>query len=255
MRKYMLITVWSGIFALLWVTIPSALFFDFENQDQLDQWEVLIPPNDPENDQDASWQIVNGSLKLKTGRGWDLLALKDFEFTDGTIHYKLKWIEGQVCEVGVFYRLEESPNLPHYHVHVSAIDVPPRGVRWGYIAKVTNEARAIGGSWRPTINRQIPGWGHTPVDKWFEFKIEVKGEEHVVYAGLEGQLEKAIEFRHDENRTGRVGLVNYSVQDTVLIDNFEVIPDSIIVAVEKRGKLTTVWGKIKGDKLSLVDND
>ena len=68
MKKYLLITVWSGIFALLWVTIPSALFFDFENQDQLDQWEVLIPPNDPENDQDASWQIVNGSLKLKTGR-------------------------------------------------------------------------------------------------------------------------------------------------------------------------------------------
>ena len=220
-----------------------ALFFDFEDRGQLDQWEVLVPPNDPEDDQDASWEIVDGALKLTSSRGWDLLALKDFEFTDGTIHYKLKWIEGQVCEVGVFYRLEESPNLPHYHVHVSAIDVPPRGVRWGYIAKVTNEARAIGGRWEPTINRQILGWGHKPVDRWFEFKIEVKGAEHVVHAGLEGQLEKAIEFRHDEKRSGRVGLVNYSVQDTVLIDDFEVTLDPTIVAVKETRQAHNGMGK------------
>jgi hypothetical protein len=255
MRKYMLITVWSGIFALLWITASFALFFDFENQEQLDQWEVLILPNDPENDQDASWQIANGALKLRSGGAWDLLALKDFEFTDGTIQYKLKWIEGGICEVGVFYRLEESPDLPHYHVHVSATDVPPTGVRWGYIEKVINGAKATGGRWVPTINRQIPGWGHAPVDKWFEFKIEVRGDEHVVYAGLEGQLEKAIEFRHDERRSGRVGLVNYAAEDTVLIDNFEVTPDPTIVAVERRSKLTTIWGKIKGAKLSLIDND
>ena len=43
MKKYLLITAWSGIFALLWVTIPSALFFDFENQDQLDQLGGLNP--------------------------------------------------------------------------------------------------------------------------------------------------------------------------------------------------------------------
>ena len=248
MKKYLLITAWSGIFTLLWTSLSLALLFDFEDQDQLNQWEVLIPPNDPENDQNASWQIVNGALKLKSSRGWDLFALKDFEFTDGTIHYKLKWIKGQICEVGVFYRLEESPDLPHYHVHVSAIDVPPRGVRWGYIAKVTNNARAIGGLWKPTINKQIAGWGHTPVNKWFEFKIEVRGEEHVVYAGLEGRLKKAIEFRHGEKRSGRIGLVNYSTQDTVLIDDFEVISESTIVAVERRDKLTAIWGKIKGDK-------
>lgn len=248
MRKYQLVTAWSAIFALLWGPASFAIYFDFEDQEQLDQWEVLIPPNDPENDQDASWEIVNGALKLTSGRGWDLLVLKDFEFTDGAIHYKLKWIEGPICEVGVFYRLEESPDLPHYHVHVSAINVPPTGVRWGYIAKVTNEARAIGGWWEPTINRQILGWGHKPVDNWFEFKIEVKGDEHVVHAGLEGQLEKAIEFKHGEKRTGRIGLVNYSAPDTVLIDDFEVISESIIVAVEQRGKLTTIWGKIKGDK-------
>ena len=248
MRKYRLTATWSGIFALLWISASFALFFDFEDQGQLDQWEILIPPNDPEDDQDASWEIVNGALKLTSGRGWDLLALKDFEFTDGTIHYRLKWIEGGICEVGVFYRLEESTDLPHYHVHVSAINVPPTGVRWGYIAKVTNGARAIGGQWEPTINKQILGWGHKPVDQWFEFKVEVRGDEHVVYAGLEGRLKKAIEFKHDEKRSGRIGLVNYSSQDTVLIDDFEVTVDSTIVAVERRVKLTTVWGRIKDGK-------
>ena len=248
MKKYLSTAVSLGICALLWVTTSFALFFDFEDQDQLDQWEVLIPPNDPRNDPDASWQIVNGALELKSGGAWDFLALKDLEFADGTIHYKLKWIEGGICEIGVFYRLEESPHLPHYHVHVSAINVPPTGVRWGYIEKVINGAKATGGSWRPTINRQIPGWGHAPVDKWFEFKIEVRGDEHVVYAGREGRLKKAIELRHDERRSGRVGLVNYSGQDTVLIDDFEVILDPTIVAVERRGKLTTIWGKIKNDK-------
>ena len=150
--------------------------------------------------------------------------------------------------MGVFYRLEESTDLPHYHVHVSAINVPPTGVRWGYIAKVTNGARAIGGLWEPTINKQILGWGHKPVDQWFEFKVEVRGDEHVVYAGLEGRLKKAIEFKHDEKRSGRIGLVNYSSQDTVLIDDFEVTVDSTIVAVERRVKLTTVWGRIKDGK-------
>ena len=105
-----------------------------------------------------------------------------------------------------------------------------------------------------SIDRYPDGDTHRSISG-LSSKSRSEERKHVVYAGLEGQLEKAIEFRHDENRTGRVGLVNYSVQDTVLIDNFEVIPDSIIVAVEKRGKLTTVWGKIKGDKLSLVDND
>ena len=248
MKKYLLTAVSSGIFALLWGGVSFALFFDFENQEQLDQWEVLIPPDDPRNDLDASWQIVNGALELKSGGAWDFLTLKDLEFADGTIHYKLKWIEGGICEVGVFYRLEESVHLPHYHVHVSAINVPPTGVRWGYIEKVINGAKATGGSWSPTINRQIPGWGHAPVDKWFEFKIEVRGDEHVIYAGLEGQLEKAIEFRHDEKRSGRVGLVNYAAEDTVLIDDFEVTLASTTVAVERRGKLTTIWGKIKGDK-------
>lgn len=248
MRKYLLVAACSGIFALLWAPASLALFFDFEDEEQLDQWEVLIPPNDPGNDPDASWQIVNGALKLKSGGAWDFLALKNFEFTDGTIRYKLKWIEGGICEIGVFYRLEESPNLPHYHVHVSAINVPPTGVRWGYIEKVINGAKATGGRWVPTINRQIPGWGHAPVDKWFEFKIEVRGDEHVVHAGREGRLKKAIELRHDEKRSGRIGLVNYSGQDTVLIDDFEVILDPTIVAVERRGKLTTIWGKIKNDK-------
>ena len=248
MRKYLLVAACSGIFALLWPPASLALFFDFEDEEQLDQWEILIPPNDPEDDQDASWEIVNGALKLTSGRAWDLLGIKNFEFTDGTIHYKLKWIEGGICEVGVFYRLEESSDLPHYHLHVSGIDVPPTGVRWGYIEKVKNTPRATGGLWSPTIDRQIPGWGHAPVDKWFEFRIEVRADEHVVYAGLEGQLEKAIEVRHDAKRSGRVGLVNYSAEDTVLIDDFEVIPDSIIVSVERRGRLTAVWGKIKGDK-------
>lgn len=157
--------------------------------------------------------------------------------------------------MSVFYRLEESPNLSHYHVHVSAIDVPPRGVRWGYITKVTSEARTIGKTWELTINKQGPGRGHTPVDKWFEFKIEVRGDEHVVHAGLEEQLEKTIEFRHGEKRSGRIGLVNYSVQDAVLIDDFEVISESIIATIKKRDKLATTWGRIKRDKLSLGDNN
>ncbi len=80
---------------------------------------------------------------------------------------------------------------------------------------------------------------HTPVDKWFEFKIEVRGDGHVVHAGLEEQLEKTIEFRHGEKRSGRIGLVNYSVQDTGLIDDFEVISESIIGTVKKRDKLAT----------------
>ena len=213
-----------------------------------------LNPRRPPKCRRGAWQIVNGALKFKSGRWdwWDFLVLKDFEFTDGTIQYKLKWIEGEHCKVGVFYRLvEESPDLPHYHVHVSAEIFPrkkPSGVVGGYVEKVVDRVKdeIAEVKWPTWHNAQIPGWERAPVDKWFEFKIEVSGEKHVVYAGLEGKLERAIEFRHDGPRSGKIGLVNLNGVDTVLIDDFEVIPGA--VAVDKRSKLTTIWGKIKGNQ-------
>jgi hypothetical protein len=118
----------------------------------------------------------------------------------------------------------------------------------GYVEKVVDRVKdeIAEVKWPTWHNAQIPGWERAPVDKWFEFKIEVSGEKHVVYAGLEGKLERAIEFRHDGPRSGKIGLVNLNGVDTVLIDDFEVIPGA--VAVDKRSKLTTIWGKIKGNQ-------
>ena len=149
-----------------------------------------------------------------------------------------------MCEVGIFYRLQESAKLPHYQVHISAMDVPVSALNWGYCEEVFWN----GGFFSPNIDKiPIQGWGNQPVNRWFEFKIEVDGNKHIVSAGLEGKLEKVFELTHEHpQRThkGRIGFMSSGPSlETVLIDDFEVIPS--VLSIEAHKTLTTTWGRIK----------
>lgn len=249
MRKDVLTAIFLGTLVLCLATTSSALFFDFENQQQLDSWEVI-------RETDARWKLMNnvgdafrldivdGALRFTSGGKWNFLAIKNLQFANGTIHYKLKWIEGAICEVGIFYRLQESAKLPHYHVQTSTMDVPISGLNWVYC----EEVRWNGATFGPKID-QIPlqGWGKKPMNQWFEFKIEVKDDMHIISAGLAGKLEKVFEHTHQKSlktHKGRIGLMSFSPGlETVLIDDLEVTSSALTVEVYKA--LTTTWGEIK----------
>ena len=239
--------------ALLLSLVPSstALVFDFENSEQLNQLEVLRETDDrwklTNNVGDPfQLEIVDGALRLTSGGMWNLIAIKDFKFTDGTIYYKMKWLEGNWCQVGVFYRLQETPPLRHYQVTLSAeveLDAKPEGLKWlDCIAVKWNGM--FGGQ---IATKLIQEWEWKPVNQWFEVKIEVKGGEHTVFAGPEGKPKQVIKMQAATQGTGRVGLLTYSpVREVVLIDDLEII--SSVFAVEAHKTLASTWGRIKADR-------
>ena len=174
---------------------------------------------------------------------WNFIAIKDLQFTHGTIYYKMKWLEGNWCQVGVFYRLQETLHLRHYHVTLSAevgLDAKPEGLKW-----LDCEVVMWNGLFsRQSTTKPIQGWDRQPVNQWFEVKIEVKSGEHIVFAGPEDKLEKVIEIRVETQGKGRVGLLTYSpTREVVLIDDFEIIPS--VFAVEAHKTLASTWGRIK----------
>ena len=238
------------LYALLLSLVPpsAALVFDFENPEQLDQLEVLRETDDrwklTNNVGDPfQLEIVDGVLRFTSGGMWNLIAIKDFQFTNGTIYYKMKWLEGGWCQVGVFYRLQETRHLPHYQVTLSAERQPdrkPEGLKWLDCEVVMWN----GLSSRQSTTKPIQGWNTQPVNQWFEVKIDVKGGEHTVFAGPEGKPKQVIKIQAATQGTGRVGLLTYSpTREVVLIDDLEII--SSVFAVEAHKTLASIWGRIK----------
>ena len=248
MKKDALTAIFLSALVLFLGTPSAALVFDFENPEQLNQLEVLRETDDHwklRNNVDNPFQleIVDGALRFTSGGMWNLIAIKDFQFTNGTIYYKMKWLEGSWCQVGVFYRLQETRPLPHYQVTLSAEVQPdrkPEGLTWQY-CEVVKWNGMSGGQGVATL---IQGWDRKPVNQWFEVKIEVKSGEHIVFAGPEGKPEKVVEIHTATQGKGRVGLLTYSPNhEVVLIDNFEIISSAF--AVETHKTLANSWGRIK----------
>ena len=170
MKKDALTAIFLCALVVFLVTPSAALVFDFENPEQLNQWEVL-------RETDNHWklannvgdpfqlEIVDGALRFTSGGMWNLIAIKDLQFTNGTIYYKMKWLEGDWCQVGVFYRLQETPHFPHYQVTLSAEvqpDMRPEGLTWLDCEVVM---------WNGLFGRRgaaklIQGWDRKPVNQW-----------------------------------------------------------------------------------------
>ena len=248
MKKDALTAIFLSALVLFLGTPSAALVFDFENPEQLNQLEVLRETDDHwklRNNVDNPFQleIVDGSLRVTSGGMWNLIAIKDFQFTNGTIYYKMKWLEGGWCQVGVFYRLQETRQLSHYQVTLSAEVQPdrkPEGLKW-----LDCEVVMWNGLFsRQSVAKPIQGWDSRPSNQWFEVKIEVKSGEHIVFAGPEGKPEKVVEINAATQGKGRVGLLTYSPNhEVVLIDNFEIISSAF--AVETHKTLANSWGRIK----------
>jgi len=228
-RLFMLLAIAFLVFSASFVW---ALTFDFSDKKQLERWEIVWEQNQ------ATWEIKDGVLEVESpGTRWDFLVLKDVEFTDGVIEFKLKWLSGTYCEFGVAYRLQlDDDKLPHYNVHLSTVEP---ALRWGRV-----DASEDGGQWATVARPPVKGWGKTPVDKWFSVKIEVKDDNHKVYA--EGEL--VHEEKGDNTyKKGAVALMGYSgMAEKAIFDDFSVegpgIPPS---AVQPTGKLPLTWGVIK----------
>ena len=251
MKKNTLTTIFLCTLVLFLGAHSAALVLDFENPEQLNRLEVLRETDDRwksmNNVEDPfQLEIVDGALRFASGGMWNLIAIKDLQFTNGTIYYKMKWLEGGWCQIGVFYRLQETPHLPHYQVTLSAEMQPdrkPEGLKWLDCEVV----KWNGLSSRQSTAKPIQGWDRKPVNQWFEVKIEVKSGEHTVFVGPEGKSKQVIAMKVATQGKGRVGLLTYSpTREVVLIDDFEIITSAFAVTTHKT--LASTWGRIKASR-------
>ena len=99
----------------------SALVYDFEDQAQLDDWQIFGK---------AKWRIEGGVLigeglgglggdivpKKDMGRQAQRMELKDLVFSDGTFEFKIQFMKGKYHEGGIFYRWQDVANWHNTHL-------------------------------------------------------------------------------------------------------------------------------------------
>jgi len=217
-----------------WIFLPLnivsnvfALLYDFEEKNQLTDWQVVG---------DAKWSIEKGVLVVEEVPGgvpqgiWgQRLELKGVEFSDGTIEYKTQWVEGSWFEGGVYYRLIDDNNWYNFHISNCCAPVAP-SVRW-----------------TPMVNGQRPGKAEKldklEKNRWYHVKMVIEKDKHQIFFDDKQVWNET----HGEIKKGKVAIGTWSgVREVWWVDDFQVngagIPPN---AVNPRDRLTTTWGSIK----------
>ena len=99
----------------------SALVYDFEDQAQLDNWEIFGK---------AKWRIEGGVLiceglgelddtivpEKDKGQQAQRMKLKDIVFSDGTFEFKILFMKGKYHKGGIFYSWQDVANWHNTHL-------------------------------------------------------------------------------------------------------------------------------------------
>jgi hypothetical protein len=222
MKKNLLLVCMIAVFSFGISSSSWSILYDFEDKKQLDDWEVKGA---------AKWSIDKGVLVCEEQasgiRQQERIEHKKIEFIDGTIEFKMQWLNGTWLEGGVFYRLKDDINW--YNVHLSNCCAPVApSVRW--MAMV---ASAL--DWRPQgikLDKNV----------WYQVKVIVEGERHQVF--VDGK--QLWDVKHKGFEKGKLAIGTWSaVAETWQLDELKISGKGIPEAVEPNGKLAVAWGRIK----------
>ena len=209
----------------IFLNSADALYYDFENQKQLDDWNVI----------QGTWSIIDGKLDGKgpqAGQPGIMIVLADHiwkdEWKDYTVKFKAK-IQENTEDAGIVFRWQKAePNDRRYYLY--RIDNWPRGF---------NQQQAEG--W---VAGQMQGQEKIEIesDKWYQFRLEVVGTKFNCY--LDGKLMFNLEDPKNTYSWGRIGfrMWNSHAQYDDLDIRGSGIPGS---AVSSGEKMTITWGKLK----------
>ena len=215
-----------------------AIFYDFEDAAQLGDWELSGR---------AEWRIEDGALICEglagdgalvspDGRQSQRAELKNVVFADGEFEFKIKFIEGNFHEGGVYYRWQDEANW--YNVHPSLKVCgggAPDTVRW--MAMVDGAL-----DWTP-VDIQVEA--DECFTRWIEFRVVVEGDHHLVF--VDG--EQLYDMRNDAFPAGKFVIAMWSSADEIwAIDDVSIEGAGIPSAVSLDGKLATVWGSVKDER-------
>ena len=206
-----------AIMSLAFFTCSAwAIFYDFEDEKQADDWQVL----------DGEGKIEDGRYILNnTTSSSGIAVIGDMTWTDCTITCKATFLEGSVDNMGFVWRL--AANDLFYVISVR-------------LDQSVGYCGCVNGAWMNAgapIN-SVPF--DTEIDKEYELKLVVKGNHFQFYIDDEDMGE----WEDDQLETGMIGFRVWSA--IMAVDDLDINGPGIpATAVDSQGKMATAWGEIK----------
>ena len=216
-----------GLAMLMQGTLAWTLYFDFEDDVQLKQWETQ-----------GDWTIVkdkdNGSKVLSGEGGSEVIALVgELNWTDYTIEFEAS---GQTDEIAVAFRAQDADNFVSFMVAPS-LDLS----EW---------FQKLGGQFNEGIAQKGNKLG-IETQEWHKYKLVVEGNQASIFVDdKEGIKALELDKLPDVFKQGKIGFRQWS--DTAHYDNLLIkgpgiprTPGEPGAAVNLAGKLTTIWAALK----------
>ncbi|MFC1715184.1 family 16 glycoside hydrolase [Candidatus Poribacteria bacterium] len=200
----------------------QALFFDFEDEAQLEEWTIIS----------GAWQIdqddVNNS-NVASGEGADdlILAIGDDSWTDYTVEFEAN---GLTDDVGIVFRLQDINNYTAFLI------APNLNLSEWFVKQ--------GGAFDENVGNKGDGLG-VSTNEWHKYKLVVEGMQASIFVDDEEAFDPL--DIGDGFESGGIGLRQWGDHghyDNVLISG-PGIPLSAGESVEPDGKLASIWGSIK----------
>jgi hypothetical protein len=223
-------------------TTAQALDYDFENKNQLKDWEVV----------GGDWRIEKGALRgqhapAAGGAGWGPgILIGEATWTDYELEFKMMVEKGIDGGPGPVIRYQDPQNWYYFETWKGKFFLRPRVVKEGLNDGAPDPIP--GTVWEQA---NFPGDG-----KWHDIKISAKGED------IAGWVDGKQVWKYTFNKIkwgrpagpikqgllqGRVGFTTWSVPESVgFFDDFKVEGPGIKPSsVSPREKLATTWGNLK----------
>lgn len=211
------------ILSLLPLNSGYALFFDFEDKAQLEEWNVIS----------GTWQIESDKVNKSnviSGEGVDdlILAIGDESWTDYTVEFEAS---GLTDDIGIVFRLQDINNYYGFLI------APSLNMSEWFLKK--------DGGFDENVGKKGDSRGIT-INEWHKYKLVVEGMQARIFVNDKEPFDPLKLMNGFEK--GGIGLrqwADHGHYDNVVISGPGIPFSPGQMAVGPNGKLAGVWGKIK----------
>ncbi len=222
-----LVFICISIFLLINIRSGLSLYFDFEDNAQLKDWDLQ-----------GTWKIVKDDTKgsnVLSGEGANEVCalVGDINWTDYTLEFEAS---GQTDEISAAFRAKDPDNYIGFMIAPSL--------------NLTEFFQKLNGQFNENISAKGDSLG-VKIQQWNKYKLIVQGNKAIAYLnGKETIKELDLDKLPKDFEKGRVGFRQWS--DKAYYDNFLITgpgiprtPGEPGLSVDLKRILTITWASIK----------
>lgn len=201
----------------------QALFFDFEDEAQLDEWKILGGTWQIEKDEISNSQVISGE-----GADDLVMVIGDDSWTDYTVELDARSVTD---DIGIAFRVQD---LNSYYGFLLAPNL-----------NLSEWFLKSGGAFDENIGKKSDNLGISS-NEWHKYKLVVEGMEASIFVNGEEPFEP-LEIRKGFEKGG-VGIrhwADHSHYDNIMISGPGIPRSPGELAIEPNGKLVSTWARLK----------